>query len=506
VAINVWHHISRFGRRPSESLNPVPSVALADANVATVSLTSVSSPGIGFSGVLRVTLPLVLFFGIYFAPTPDGLTVEGQKVLAVLALAVTLWATQAVPIAVVGIVALVLLVLTRAVSNLETAIYGFTTPVPYFIIGALTLGLVMQNTGLAQRLAFHLIRMAGSNARLLYVQTVLTFCVLSFLLPMSSNRVAVLLPIYQQVMDYWKVPQDSPLNKGMMMAIGLLNRMASIMILAGGATPLIASSLIGDFSWTRWFILMSVPIYANLIIGAIIIYFYYRAGFRVNTKVDMSGMSIGPVKFPEVKAALIILGASLMWVTDFAHGMPPALPALIAMVVILLPKVGLLSWHDFERNVGWSTFFAIAAALSLAHALSISGAATWVAGILMGSVQGYQDSPMLLLLALAIASVILRLMISNSGGYLAFVVPIAMSTGLALGLNPLIVGMTMVVVGDLLVFYAAQANGTIILLERANLSGVDLFKLSTVLTVTSIMILFAVALPYWGLLGESLIP
>jgi divalent anion:Na+ symporter, DASS family len=124
----------------------------------------------------------------------------------------------------------------------------------------------------------------------------------------------------------------------------------------------------------------------------------------------------------------------------------------------------------------------------------------------MGSVQGYQDNPMLLLLALAIASVILRLMISNSGGYLAFVVPIAMSTGLALGLNPLIVGMTMVVVGDLLVFYAAQANGTIILLERANLSGVDLFKLSSALTVTSIIILFAVALPYWGLLGESLIP
>ncbi|GIT44136.1 MAG: hypothetical protein Ct9H300mP11_20720 [Chloroflexota bacterium] len=90
-------------------------------------------------------------------------------------------------------------------------------------------------------------------------------------------------------------------------------------------------------------------------------------------------METGPVQAGEIKAGLKTLGTALLWFTDFAHGLSPAVPAIIAMTVILLPGVGLVNWRDFETNMGWTNFFVIASSMSLANALIISGAAEWFA-------------------------------------------------------------------------------------------------------------------------------
>ena len=50
--------------------------------------------------------PVVVFLAILLAPTPEGLTEEGKRSLAVMALAVVLWATEALPIGVTGILGL----------------------------------------------------------------------------------------------------------------------------------------------------------------------------------------------------------------------------------------------------------------------------------------------------------------------------------------------------------------------------------------------------------------
>jgi len=83
---------------------------------------------------LKLILPLSVFAAILLAPTPDGLTNEGQRALAVMGLAVVLWATEALPIAVTGMVGVVILVLVKAVPDVEAALFGFSQPVPYFLM------------------------------------------------------------------------------------------------------------------------------------------------------------------------------------------------------------------------------------------------------------------------------------------------------------------------------------------------------------------------------------
>ena len=430
--------------------------------------------------------------------------------MAVMALAVVLWATETLHIAVTGILGIVLLVLVDAVNDVEVALYGFSQPVTYFLLGILTLGLAVHQSGLAERLAVYLIRLAGGSPRKLYVQMLVSFAALTFALPSASTRGAIMVHVYEQVLEHWKIEKTAPLNKAVMMAMGSLNRLGSTALLAGGITPVVASALIADFgliddfSWTRWFILMAVPFYIILIIGGLAVFLLYRSGFTVPEGVGSLELKAGPLQSKEIRAGLIALGTALLWFTDFAHGLPPAVPALIAMTVILLPGIGLLSWREFEQNIGWTNIFVIASSLSLANALIISGAAAWFADTLVGSVEGLRDHPMLILLAMSGAAAAVRVVMPNISGYLAFIIPVAMSTGAALGLNPVVCGLAVVVVGDSIVFYPAGATASVFIFQRAELRGFEVLRVGIIMTVIAIGVLFTIVLPYWNLVGESL--
>ena len=460
----------------------------------------------------RFGLPIAVFLAVILAPNPEGLTDQGQRALAVMALAVVLWATETFHIAVTGLVGIVMLVLVDAVDDVDTALYGFSQPVTYFLLGILTLGLAVHQSGLAQRLAVYLIRLAAGSPKKLYVQMLVSFAALTFVLPSASTRGAIMVHVYEEVLEHWKVEKSAPLNKAVMIAMGGLNRLGSTALLAGGITPVVASALIADFgviddfSWTRWFILMAVPFYLILIFGGLYVYLMHRSGFTLPEGVGTVELKVGPVQSKEIRAGLIALGTALLWFTDFAHGLPPAVPALIAMTVILLPGVGLLTWRELETNMGWTNFFVIASSLSMANALIVSGAAGWFADTLVGSVEGLRDYPMLILLAMSFAAAAVRVVMPNISGYLAFILPVAMSTGAALGLNPVVCGLAVVIVGDSVVYYPASATGSVFIYQRAEIKASEVVRMGVVMTLIAIAVLFIIVLPYWSLAGESLTP
>ena len=454
----------------------------------------------------KLLVAFAVFIAILAMPAPEGLTLHGQRSLAVMTFVVVLWATEVVHSSVAGIIGVVLLVLLGAVPGVGEAVYGFSQPVCYFLIGILTLGLAVHHSGLAERMAIFLMRGAVGSPFLLYVQMLFSFAALTFALPSASTRGAIMVHVYEQVLEQWKVPQGHPFYNATMMAMGALNRLGSTALLAGGITPVVASGLLGDFSWTQWFLIMSVPFYANLVVGGTLLFLFYRSGFRPENIGDAIPPAPGPIKAAEYRAGAIVMLTALMWFTDFAHGLHPAVPALIALCLILLPRVGILSWGEFERNVGWTNFFVIATSLSLAHALVSSGAAFWFSETLVGGVSQVGERPLLALLALCACFAVVRMLMPNIAGYLALVIPVAMATGESLGLNPLVCGMASVVVGDSAVYYGAGGTSAVFVFQRANISNPEIFRFGMAMTVAVIAVLLLAIVPYWGLVGYPLAP
>lgn len=453
---------------------------------------------------ILTTVSLIGLCAVVLAlPTPDGLSPEGQRVLAVAALAIGLWCTDALPAGVTGVVVVIGLVLTGGVPGFPQALVGFAEPVAYFLIGVLTLGLAVLRSGLAERVALFFLRRCRGRARALYVQLLLTFPLLTLLLPSATTRTGILIHVYDQALELSHVPRGAPLAKAVMLALNSVNRLASTVLLTGGITPIVAASLIGNISWSRWLVLMSVPYGVLLALGSGLIYGMYRHGF-VTTLPVIPATDPKPFSGIELRTVCITLGASLLWLTDALHHWNPALPALLAWVCLLMPGVGVLTWSDFERNFGWANFFVLASSLSLARALSSSGATAWMARLLVDSTPALAHLPILVMGVLLLASALLRLLIPNITGFLATTIPLAMSIGTATGLNPVLCGLAVMIAGDAVLYYPAQSASSLVVYERGHLSAPEIFRFGVWMTLIAYFVVLAVALPYWAAVGEPL--
>jgi di/tricarboxylate transporter len=248
---------------------------------------------------------------------------------------------------------------------------------------------------------------------------------------------------------------------------------------------------------------MSVPYLALLLIGSATIYWVYREGFAAPLP-DLPVRPRTPLSPREWRTVCITLGASALWLTDSLHHWHPTVPALVAWILLLTPRIGVLTWREFERDIGWANFFVLATSLSLAKAIVSSGASAWVAQLLVGSVPAFRDSPVLVVLMLLVASVPVRMLIPNITGFLATTIPIAMSIGMETGVNPLICGLAVMIAGDAVLYYPAQSASSLAVYERGFLSAPEIFRFGVWMTLIAFVVVLCVALPYWSFIGETL--
>ncbi len=105
-----------------------------------------------------LVVAVLLMLGVYLLPTPTPLvsqgesvelTVQGKACLAVLAFAVVLWVSEALPFAITSLFVL-LLIPAYGIADYPTAVRtGFGNPVITFFLGVLLLSAAFSRSGLA---------------------------------------------------------------------------------------------------------------------------------------------------------------------------------------------------------------------------------------------------------------------------------------------------------------------------------------------------------------------
>src|SRR5690606_30385624 len=95
----------------------------------------------------------------------------------------------------------------------------------------------------------------------------------------------------------------------------------------------------------------------------------------------------------EKRTVAAAAGALLLWLTDWWHGWPPALPALGAFAVLMIPGRGALTWDVVQRRLSWVTLLTLGAILSLVATLQATGAVDWFAARLLGALSARPLAP-----------------------------------------------------------------------------------------------------------------
>ena len=461
-------------------------------------------------GTRRKTVALAvpiagLAASLFLPPVLGSLPIAGQRALIVTLITILLWTGEILEPGVAALVGVTLLALSGATASLRDALQGFANPVPFFLIGVLTMGVAVVRSGLAERLARTILERSRGRSLAVYLQLVLSFPILTFVLPSATTRSGILIHIYDEVFSLGGVRRGADVAKAIMLALSSINRLASTTLLTGGITPVMSAAIIGGMSWTSWFTLMAVPYYAIIVVGGVLTYGLYHRGFSHGLPLP-APVHRRPVSPIEWRTIAIILGASALWLTDGLHHLDPALPALLAFAALLTPGVGPLVWSDLDRGVGWSNFFVIAASISLAQALVASGAAPWLGRLLVGGLPALGDNALAVVILLMLGATLLRVVVPNISGFLALALPIAMSVGREAGINPLVCALVVMITGDAVVYYPAQSSSALVIYERGHVSAAEILRFGLWMTLVGWIAILVVALPWWTLIGEPLRP
>lgn len=423
---------------------------------------------------------------------------EATASLGVTSLAVGLWGSEIIPLSVTALLVVALLWVTGAVPQVELAFAGFSSPVLFFLLGTTGLGVAAEQTRLTDRLASLLIRSMRGSSRRLLVELLLSMPLQALFVPSAISRNAILVPIYDRVLSRLGKPRR--LGAAIMLTLGVMGPFSSSALLSGGISPVAAATALGGFTWGSWLVALAPPYYTLLALGGLAVWFFTRPEpVAVDTTETASAASPG-LEPAQWRVIGISVATSILWMLDQFTHWPPAIPALLALVALLLPRAGAMTWQQYATRVPWAICFVLAGAVSLADALTASGAADWVARVLFGLFPAFVH-PLAMATAVFFVTLILALAIPNRAAAITLAIPLATAYASG-GLLPAVAaGLIVMIAVDAETIYPAQTAATLLCYERGYFGAGELARFNLITLALSLLVILFVALPWWAFIG-----
>ena len=113
------------------------------------------------------------------------------------------------------------------------------------------------------------------------------------------------------------------------------------------------------------------------------------------------------------------------------HIMPPTI-SIVMMVVMLCPKIGLVTWEEASKRTNWGNLFQIGFFMAFASACSSTGLGDWLAANLFGWVN--TSDPLILLIVIVCLSHVVTALVPGGGAAVLMIPPIY-AISVAAGIN-----------------------------------------------------------------------
>lgn len=300
---------------------------------------------------------------------PASLPYEARTALFVFALAAILWSTTKINSAYVALAALTLVVITGG-SSQESLFDSLASDVVWLMIGAFVLGGALRATGLAGRLTGFVVERASSVRGILWLLTTVLIP-LSFVIPSTSGRAAVVMPVFRSIAD---AAGDKKIVRALALLMPTVILVATIVTIIGAGSHLIANDLLAQItgeriSFARW-VLWGAPfgIVASYASAWVIMWMFLDKD-RLDRRLEVPREGRGSFSKAE-KITLVVLALMVgLWLTEAWHGLEIATVAVAGALFLTLPGLGVMSWKDGLKSVSWNLIVFVGAALALGEAL-----------------------------------------------------------------------------------------------------------------------------------------
>ena len=372
---------------------------------------------------------------------------------------------------------------------------GFQSPLLYFLVAVTGVGMAVSQSGLGRVFVQWLQKSMTRSRFPLPAILSLSFLPLSLILPSSVTRNAMLKPLIGEVVCAQKGRVEAT-RVGL--TLGIINALASSALLTGGLAPMVSASILGGFSWSRWFVMMAFPYYSLMLVALGYLLLRYRVP---PTTTAAESTSASPQYVLRRKDWYILAVLMLMvglWLTDRWHSLPTVVPAMLGFFLLLLGRH--IEWKDIRQTGTWDTVMILGTLLSVVDAMRRCGILDLLTERLSDMIPALWPAS-LMILSIVLATVLINLLIPSITICLALLLPLFTHLAAGLGLNPILVGLAVTMTVDTVKFYPAQSMPLLMVADTGYFDRKDVFTMGFAMLAGLLIMLFAVYIPYWNLVG-----
>ncbi|RJX38686.1 DASS family sodium-coupled anion symporter [Paenibacillus pinisoli] len=342
---------------------------------------------------IGVPLAIAVALLLFLMPTPEGMSIEAQKSIAIFTGALILWVTTPIPIYLTSLSAILLLPLVGAVDDQKVAFGTLGFDVIWLMVSAFILTSAMVKSNLGRRLSLWMITRFGKTPKMTLFLLVLINFILAFFVPSTTARATLMVPICLILLEVYRaIPGKSNLGRVMMLQGVQSDALATSGVMTATAGNIIAVGFIndqagGNIGYMDW-LLASMPtaiitMTLTFFIGLKIFPIKGESNFHqaMDTLKDELA-KLGSFSLDEKKAVSIFLFTVILWATGDYHSgwfgfeISTEQTAVLAALLCLLPKIGLMTWK--EANIKWELMIFAAGAYAVGNALDKSEGALWM--------------------------------------------------------------------------------------------------------------------------------
>ena len=398
-----------------------------------------------------IPVALAVFLILFLMPTPQGLGVPAQRSLAVFCSALVLWITTPIPIYLTSIMAILLLPLVGAVKKQSEAFATLGFDVIWLMVSAFVLTSAIIKSNLGRRFALWMVTKLGKTPKMTLFSLVVINFVLAFFVPSTTARATLMVPICLILLDVYKaIPGESNFGRVMMLQGLQADALATSGVMTATAGNIIAVGFInsqagGNIGYMQW-LLASMP---TAIITMAIVFFLGLKIFSIKDEFSFSNAistleeelkRLGSFTPQEKTAMVIFLLTVVLWATGDYHEqwvgfeISTEQTAVLAALLCLLPRIGLLTWK--EANIKWDLMIFAAGAYAVGGALDKSKGAEWIIKQLVAGLGLQNMSHFWVYVIVVFLSMYSHLIFTSKTVRVTILIPAFIALAKTLGMNP----------------------------------------------------------------------
>jgi len=350
---------------------------------------------------------MILFFSL-----------QQSLMVASIVIMVTLWTNEALPLAVVSLLPIVIFPALGILSTKETSIH-YANPIIYLFLGGFLIAIAVEKTNLHQFIAQKMLHLFPSSARGIIFALILTSGLLSSVLS-NTTTTLLLLPIALFL------TQDIKLKMRLALGIAYGASVGGILTPIGTPPNLILMGIMEKFSmepiaFVQWIYMVSPLVFIMFIAVGFIL------SMGVKDIVIEIPLEINPLNADQKKVLFLI--AALIFtlfinapLKPFYSGLGLSEPGILLTAGLLLftPPFSILNWTQDSHSIPYQIMFLFGAGFAIAAAFTHTGMAAEIASYLVH----FASMPLVLFLLLLATIITFTTEITSNTALISIMLPI----------------------------------------------------------------------------------